>query len=384
MSDSSFIFNRLPREICDKITGFLRAKDRGNMALASKKMEEVCRARRWEDVRFQSLSLRGLSEDLQWFITKHATDQAMPCTRPLFTEYIRGATIDMRHQRITYGVDTELSREPETAFRLASYHIQGVELERYDPPPPLPWRILRAISLMSNLQYLCLLFCKSAAAKAFGCSTQLVPDQVDALRKELRSLYGQNESWPSVRHLCVNHGHDGLADVLAKLGVEIITHMVPNLQGLHLNYGTRCKLFKAAEATHRGLRRLAIALHESEVSRGFGAMDASPVRRIYQAFPDLNTLVLLEQSPREDCHDEEEARKREMELSPRQMESIGAYRLVWHDELIRRFESVDHLRAVAVLSLYPYYYKGRRNAGNQPFRVSMENARKGVTLTWTK
>ncbi|KAK4128992.1 hypothetical protein N657DRAFT_49408 [Parathielavia appendiculata] len=52
MSDSSFIFSGLPREFWDRITEHLFAKDCGNLAVTSKKMEEICRVRLWDNTRF--------------------------------------------------------------------------------------------------------------------------------------------------------------------------------------------------------------------------------------------------------------------------------------------------------------------------------------------
>jgi hypothetical protein len=89
MSDATSDWLCLPREVWDNITGRLNARERGRLALTSKKMEEICRVWQWENIRFHSRSQRALWEHLQWFIVKHTTDMETPSGRPLFTGYIK-------------------------------------------------------------------------------------------------------------------------------------------------------------------------------------------------------------------------------------------------------------------------------------------------------
>jgi hypothetical protein len=89
MSDSTFDWLCLPREVWDNITGPLNSDDRGNLALTCKKMEEICRVWQWENIRFCEISQRGLWAQLRWFIVKYTMDNATPSGRPLFTKYIR-------------------------------------------------------------------------------------------------------------------------------------------------------------------------------------------------------------------------------------------------------------------------------------------------------
>jgi hypothetical protein len=139
---------------------------------------------------------------------------------------------------------------------------------------------------MPNLQYLSLILS--------GYETQLAQDQIDTFRQELRSLCQKKRSWPSVKDLCVITGDDDLFEELGKIAVDIVTDMVPNLEGLHIEDCTEGELFRAATAKHRGLKRLSVALHQSGLLDGFDPINAEAMRTINSSFPYLDTLVLHE------------------------------------------------------------------------------------------
>jgi hypothetical protein len=42
--------------------------------------------------------------------------------------------------------------------------------------------------------------------------------------------------------------------------------------------------------------------------------------------------------------------------------------------MMESFEPISHLRTVAILTCDPDYYKGERDAGDQPFRISKKSA----------
>jgi hypothetical protein len=91
-----------------------------------------------------------------------------------------------------------------------------------------------------------------------------------------------------MKDLCLVTGGDD--------AVDIVSFMVPNMEGLHMEGSTTDRLFPSAAVKHRGLERLAIALDEEE-NVEVEAFNPKALGRIMEAFSALDTLVLHE-SPR--------------------------------------------------------------------------------------
>jgi hypothetical protein len=85
----TFDFNRLPQEPTDMIVGLLRHDARSALALVSRRMEEMVRARQWAEIRFRSDRQQVLANDLRLFEFKCQQDKGRNAGRPFFSTYIK-------------------------------------------------------------------------------------------------------------------------------------------------------------------------------------------------------------------------------------------------------------------------------------------------------